>query len=85
MKLICFCVLHIKLARYPAKQQKLREEILRSLGETEVFEIASGLDYLSACIHGSVMVFFAFFYVAIFLLFFFVLQKLYVSFRSFFL
>uniref|UniRef100_A0A1B0A3I5 Cytochrome P450 n=1 Tax=Glossina pallidipes TaxID=7398 RepID=A0A1B0A3I5_GLOPL len=47
----------LMLARYPAKQQKLREEILKSLGETEVFEIASGLDYLNACIHETLRFF----------------------------
>uniref|UniRef100_A0A1B0B047 Cytochrome P450 n=1 Tax=Glossina palpalis gambiensis TaxID=67801 RepID=A0A1B0B047_9MUSC len=47
----------LMLARYPAKQQKLREEILKSLGETEVFEIVSGLDYLNACIHETLRFF----------------------------
>ncbi|KAL9884644.1 uncharacterized protein ACN427_011407 [Glossina fuscipes fuscipes] len=47
----------LMLARYPAKQQKLREEILKSLDETEVFEIVSGLDYLNACIHETLRFF----------------------------
>uniref|UniRef100_A0A1A9X3A0 Cytochrome P450 n=1 Tax=Glossina brevipalpis TaxID=37001 RepID=A0A1A9X3A0_9MUSC len=48
----------LMLGRYPTKQQKLREGILRSLDKSEeLFDIISELDYLNACILESLRFF----------------------------
>ncbi|KAI8126815.1 putative cytochrome P450 28d1 [Lucilia cuprina] len=46
------------LARYPEKQEKLREEILQNLGQkNNDYETILGLEYLDACIHETIRMF----------------------------
>ncbi|XP_075154542.1 putative cytochrome P450 28a5 [Haematobia irritans] len=47
----------ILMARYPAIQQKLREEIIEKLGNSRDFALIHELSYLNACIHESLRIF----------------------------